>query len=26
MELDGNSALEVGDGEVTTYKNYFGQK
>ncbi|WJX17040.1 hypothetical protein P8452_06998 [Trifolium repens] len=26
MELDGNSPLEVGDGEVTTYKKYFGQK
>ncbi|XP_045805970.1 endoribonuclease Dicer homolog 2-like isoform X2 [Trifolium pratense] len=26
MELDGNSPLEVGNGEVTTYKKYFGQK
>ncbi|RHN79760.1 hypothetical protein MtrunA17_Chr1g0180831 [Medicago truncatula] len=26
MELDGNSPLEIGDGEVTTYKKYFGQK
>jgi endoribonuclease Dicer len=26
MELDGNSPLEVGDGEVTTYKKYFGLK
>jgi endoribonuclease Dicer len=26
MELDGNSPLQVGDGEVTTYKKYFGQK
>jgi len=26
MELDGNSPLEVGDGEVTTYQEYFGQK
>jgi endoribonuclease Dicer len=26
MELDGNSPLEVGDGEVTTYKKYFGEK
>ncbi|KEH42074.1 endoribonuclease dicer-like protein [Medicago truncatula] len=26
MELDGNSPLEVGDGEVITYKKYFGQK
>ncbi|KEH42208.1 endoribonuclease dicer-like protein [Medicago truncatula] len=25
MDLDGNSPLEVGDGEVTTYKKYFGQ-
>ncbi|WJX27542.1 hypothetical protein P8452_16351 [Trifolium repens] len=26
MELHGNSPLEVGDGEVTTYKKYFGEK
>lgn len=26
MELDGNSPLEVRDGEITTYKNYFEQK
>jgi len=26
IELDGNSPLDVGDGEVTTYKKYFGQK
>ncbi|KEH20231.1 endoribonuclease dicer-like protein [Medicago truncatula] len=26
MELDGNSPLEVGDGEVTTYQKYFEQK
>jgi len=26
MELDGNSPLEVGDGEVTIYKKYFALK